>query len=383
MSLLLDARKKSQLAQSAQDRDAAQAGMLPNSAPTPEHAATSTAPTAKQARSAGQNLFSAKLQTAPFAQRGIHRNILIALGSTVLLLTLWAGYVWYTVSADAPRTSIKTTGGAPLAKPVPSALPPGNLVPGMVSSQPAAPAPPAHAAPPAGKTAPHRAAPKIAAAPSHTKRRSHASQLAAETPHARDNTSPPGEPHRDESIDLILNNAYIAYRGGHYLQAQQLYQDALHIDERNIDARLGMAATAQHRGADSLAAHYYAQALALDPRNAVANAGMSALTIDSNRISRLKTLLNEQPDSSSLHFALGDRYAEQDRWAEAHLAYFKAYQLEPNNAELTFNLAVSLDHLGQAKPAAQYYRQALQLDPDRSVGFDHAQISQRIDALMR
>src|SRR5450759_5046257 len=116
-------------------------------------------------------------------------------------------------------------------------------------------------------------------------------------------------------------------------------------------------------------------------RNVAANAGMSALTTDDNRESRLKTLLNEQQNSSSLHFALGNYYAEQARWGEAQQAYFNGYRLEPDNAELAFNLAVSLDRLGQKKSAAQYYQRALQLDPEHNAGFDHAKISQRIEEL--
>jgi Flp pilus assembly protein TadD len=108
---------------------------------------------------------------------------------------------------------------------------------------------------------------------------------------------------------------------------------------------------------------------------------MSALTTDGNRDSRLKTLLNEQQDSSSLHFALGNRYAEQSRWAEAQQAYSNAYRLESNNAELAFNLAISLDRLGQKKSAVQFYQRALQLDSQQSAGFDHKQISQRIEDL--
>jgi Flp pilus assembly protein TadD len=189
------------------------------------------------------------------------------------------------------------------------------------------------------------------------------------------------EQHQDEPIDPLLNSAYLAYRSGKFEQSQQLYHGVLKLDEHNIDAILGLAVIAQRRGEDSLAAHYYSQALTLDPRNAVANAGMSALTTSDNRESRLKSLLNEQQDSSSLHFALGNRYAEQARWAEAQQAYFNAYRLEPNNAELAFNLAISLDHLGQKKSAAEYYQRALQLDPQQIAGFDHKQISQRIEDL--
>jgi Flp pilus assembly protein TadD len=104
---------------------------------------------------------------------------------------------------------------------------------------------------------------------------------------------------------------------------------------------------------------------------------------DANPESRLKTLLNDQPGSAALHFALGNRYAEQSRWGEAQQSYFNAYRLDPGNAQLAVNLAISLDHLGQKKSAAQYYQQALQLDPDQSAGFNHKQISQRIEDLTR
>jgi len=110
---------------------------------------------------------------------------------------------------------------------------------------------------------------------------------------------------------------------------------------------------------------------------------MSTLSNNENYESRLKTLLREQGSSAALHFALGNLYAEQSRWGEAQQAYFNAYSLDSKNADLAFNLAVSLDHLGQGKLAAQHYQQSLQLDQSRSANFDRAKISQRIEDLLR
>jgi tetratricopeptide (TPR) repeat protein len=347
MSLLLDARKKSQQAHSAQAGN----GSHPDSpaAPSPDAPLPDN-----RARIAGQNLFNAKSRAPSFARAGINRNLLIALGGTVLLLTAGAGYVWYTVSATQPSHPA----AASLAKPIlATALPQNNLVPEIVSPQVALPK------------------------PASTAQLTHAAQPTAKAPRAHKNNPMHIEQHQDEPIDPLLNNAYLAYRSGKFEQAQQLYREALNLDSSNTDALLGLAVIAQRRGADNLAAHYYAQVMALDPRNAVANAGMSALTTDDNRESRLKTLLNEQGNSSSLHFALGNYYSEQARWGEAQQAYFNAYKLEPDNAELAFNLAVSLDRLGQKKSAAEYYQRALQLDPEHHAGFDHAKISQRIEEL--
>jgi len=358
MSLLLDARKKSQQAQAAKgSASGLELSLEPSHAPN--EAAPNAGTTDDQARLAGQNLFNAK--SGPAARPGFNRNLLIALlAGTVVLLAAGGGYVWYEISpAKAPPRPVNIA-STPQNKPAPVPLPTkSDLVPGIVSAE-ATPPKPARILKPRHAT----------------------KHLARATPSTNKET---GSVHivrnMEEPIDPLLNNAYLAYRGGNLDQAQQLYLKALSLDSNNTDGLLGMAVIAQRRGEDNVAAHYYAQVLALDPRNAVANAGMSALSGDNNTESRLKMLLNEQENSSSLHLALGNYYAEHDRWAEAQQSYFNAYKLAPDRAELAFNLAVSLDRIGQNKAAAQYYRRALQLDPDNHAGFDHAKISQRIEQL--
>jgi tetratricopeptide (TPR) repeat protein len=363
MSLLLDARKKSQQAQAG---EGITSGLELSLEPNPDSAATHEVPpnvatTAEdQARLAGQNLFNAKSGSALSARPGFNRNLLIALVGAVILLAAGGGYVWYEISPHKvmPQRPVNIA-SIPQNKPAP--VPPpakSDLVPGIASAKPALTKPvrarkPRHAATHLGRAA----TPASNNSPVHI-------VMSTEGP-----------------LNQLLNNAYLAYRAGKFDQAQQLYLQALSLDSNNTDALLGMAVIAQRRGDDNVAAHYYAQVLTLDPRNAVANAGMSALSNDDNSESRLKILLNEQQNSSSLHFALGNYYAEHARWAEAQQAYFDAYKLAPDRAELAFNLAVSLDRLGQNKEAAQYYRRALQLDPGQLADFDHAKVSQRIEEL--
>ncbi|HUV99575.1 MAG TPA: tetratricopeptide repeat protein [Gallionella sp.] len=361
MSLLLDARKKSQQAQAGKgSASGLELSLEPSPDSTaPHQAAPNPGTTDGQARLAGQNLFNAK--SGPAARPGFNRNLLIALVGTVILLAAGAGYVWYEISPHKalpprPVNIASTTQTKPAPVPLPAK---SDLVPGIVSAEATPPKParirkPRHAA-------------------KHLARATPSSDKETGSVHIVRNT--------EEPIDPLLNNAYLAYRGGKLDQAQQLYLKALSLDSNNTDGLLGMAVIAQRRGEDSVAAHYYAQVLALDPRNAVANAGMSALSDGNDTESRLKMLLNEQQNSSSLHLALGNYYAEHDRWAEAQQSYFNAYKLAPDRAELAFNLAVSLDRIGQNKAAAQYYRRALQLDPDNHAGFDHAKISQRIEQL--
>lgn len=401
MSLLLDARKKSQQAQSAQwNGHVSQTPALsleehPN--PTVPGAETKPpTPPLENARSAGQNLFAAKSPPSPAGLALPNRNLLFALGGTILLLTAGAGYFWYLDSASNPQQlrPINPPPAAPLAPPQPSpaatsSAPPKSLVPEIAATAATDTAGNAQKAPPAGKPVLNEverlmANGKTATAPVRGKGASAARQPPKADPEQRPDSDPIRiEQQSTELLDPLLRDAYLAYSSGKPDEAQQLYLAAFKKDAHNSDALLGLAAIAQQRGESQAAAQYYARVLVLDPRNAIANAGMSALTADDNSESRLKALLREQGNSGALHFALGNLYAEQSRWGEAQQAYFNAYTLEPGNAGFAFNLAVSLDHLGQRKLAAQHYQRALQLDRLNNAGFDHAQIEQRMQEVTR
>lgn len=185
-----------------------------------------------------------------------------------------------------------------------------------------------------------------------------------------------------------IETAYDALLAGQFDLAQRNYDLVLRSDPKNTDALLGLATIAFSRGESDRAYQYYLAALESNPTNATAQAGLIATGGQSDpglAESRLKTALSGQPDSSALHFALGNLYARQARWGEAQQAFFNAYSIEPDNADFIFNQAVSLDHLHQTRLAAQYYRMALDTaDRDgiaRPVAFDREQVRTRIRQL--
>lgn len=186
-----------------------------------------------------------------------------------------------------------------------------------------------------------------------------------------------------DSLDAILARAYKSYKKGDYATASQHYREALSLAPKNRDALLGLAVIAQQQEDDDAALSYYRQVLVLDPRDPVAHAGMAFFNRGdtSTKESRLQQLISQQPDSAALHFALGNQYVEQSRWSDAQQAYFNALAMEPGNALFAFNLAISLDHLGQRKAAAKYYQQAMQFDPSGNSGFSRIQVQQRLNEL--
>lgn len=373
MSLLLDARKKTQQAHShATSADELRMEDHRSEASKELSNTDGTRSGEDAARSAGQNLFSAKSPPPSPERSPLNQKFLLVLGGTILLVAVAVGYLWY-LDSSSTTTPLHPVAASPVvqarpvdqAQPATLAAPQEALIPGIgtqAASQATQKEKPA--APPENVPAPP--------------------VQVSEPPRLDDNPIKIEQQKVAEQIDPLLLDAYSAYRRGDLGQAQQLYLALFQKDTRNTDVLLGLSTIAQQQGNNMMSAQYYARILELDPRNAAANAGISTLRVDDeNTESRLKSLLREQGNAATLHFALGNLYAEQSRWGEAQQAYFNANTLEPGNPEFIFNLAVSLDHLGQGQLALQHYQRALRFDSSHRAGFDHAQIELRVKELSR
>jgi tetratricopeptide (TPR) repeat protein len=183
---------------------------------------------------------------------------------------------------------------------------------------------------------------------------------------------------------VTLMQAWEALNQGRFEEARTLYQEVLQAEPHAVDALLGLAAIDTHQGNAEQAARHYARALELEPRNSAAQAGLISLIGQADpRLSetRLKQLIAREP-TGFLYFALGNLYARQGQWPLAQPAYFQAYELQPDNPDYAYNLAVGLEHLGQPKIALNYYRRALELSSHRGhAGFDEARVQERIGQL--
>ncbi len=185
-------------------------------------------------------------------------------------------------------------------------------------------------------------------------------------------------------VDPILMQAYQALQQGDLARARNLYQQVLLAEPRSIDALLGLGAIAWKEGRIEEAGQRYQRVLELEPRNPYAQAGLIAIIGGASpqaSESRLRQLIAREP-SAFLYFTLGNLYADQGQWPGAQQAYFQAYQLQPDNPDYAFNLAVGLEHIGQFRPALDYYRKALDLSFRKGrANFDQNLVIQRVGQL--
>ena len=339
-------------------------------------------------KAAAQNLFAAKQPEKKESRKGFA----IAIGVlTVLSVCGIGGYFWWQLQ---PK-------GSMMAKPM--APPTSTIQPAVALTPPVAAVPPAPtvatATAPAAGTAPVSSATAIPAAsqtrPTATTesddddgpvarpqaRQRRAAARVAEVPEEESAIRVTRQPLR---IDPALTRGYEAFNRGELALAQIEYERARKNDPRNTDVLHGLAALAQRQGRNDQAEALYRQIIESDPQDTVA---ISALLNQRGHVdpgvteSRLKSLAATQPELAAPHFSLGNLYARMGRWNDAQQAYFRAFNAEPDNPDILYNLAISLEHLRQNKLAAQYYAQAVAAAASRPASFDRAQAAARLKTL--
>lgn len=193
----------------------------------------------------------------------------------------------------------------------------------------------------------------------------------------------PGQLGLTAPLDEQLTLGYQALREGQLERAGRHYQEALRLDGRNRDALLGLAAVELRGGRLERAADLYRNALILNPRDAEAASGLTLVGGQDPAMaeSMLKRIAQDSPDSAQVHFALGSLYARQGRWSAAQDAFFRTVALAPGEPDHHYNLAVSLEHLQQARLATASYERALALAQGRQPQFSVAAVRERLAAL--
>lgn len=186
-------------------------------------------------------------------------------------------------------------------------------------------------------------------------------------------------------INDLVQQAYQALQANQVERADELYREVLRQEPDQRDALLGAAATATALGLYDQAIGHYQTRLQSAPSDTYARAGLLGLASSASSRDQVQqevnTLLQANPESAQLHFIKGVGLASGRQWQAAQSAFYEAYSRDNTNPDYAFNLAVSLDHLGQLTLARVYYERAIELSSNRKIHFELAEAQRRISEL--
>ena len=395
MSLLLDALKRAEQEKLAKQADRpaeperarppasmaapaqapANAASLELAPVAQPHAAGTGAAAGKSDAATAQNVFQAKGAPSPRADAKKSPVLWAAAGVLLIVVAAIGAYVWYSITALRPQITTLRPRAAPTPAPASGEVSPPKFEPM------APPVATARVEPVAAE--PKKAAPApVAAAPPHDT----LAETLLKAPRAAPAPLRLAPTVDNPRVPSEVAAGYDQLRDGNLPGARRSYVAALTADPANLDAQLGMATVEARLGNRAAAASYYRRALDVDPRNATALAGLATLAENAQPQAlegQLRADVARYPQSAALHFALGNVYAAQSRWNDAQTEFFEAHRLEPASADIAFNLAVSLDHLGQSRLAADFYRRALDAARVQFAQFDTAAVARRLAELGR
>jgi Tfp pilus assembly protein PilF len=343
------------------------------STPTPARDARSSRPASTAPNTttsqAARDLFEVKRQTP-------NRTPLILAATGIALFLIGAGYVWWAIQ---PHSSLIAPGlqtgktSQPMAA-VSTAAP--TLAPIDTSSS--------SAQPPVPPAAPVATTPVISPPAREARPAYQASRRTHVEPASLDETKPATRSTAPVADGNGIQAAYAAFLEGNYSLARQRYQDVLRQDPRNVDALNALGMIAWRSGQPDVAERMFRTAVQTDPKDATANAQLALLYAEGDPTAaegRLRNMIASQPAGAAAYYSLGSLMARQGRWNESQQALFQAYTLDSDNPDILFNLAISLEHLGQSGVARQFYERAIQAATRRPAGFDKSVAQSRMQAL--
>ncbi len=189
-----------------------------------------------------------------------------------------------------------------------------------------------------------------------------------------------------DPVGALLDDAWLSYDNGQYESAKKMYAKVLSIEENNRDALLGLGAISVLQKDNVRARSIYLTLLELDPRDPIATAAISGLhsnagSLDSDE-DYLLSMLQKNSEAPHLNFSLANIYAQKNKWSSAQQYYFKAWQLDSDNADYIFNLAVSLDQLDKSQQAIKFYKNSLLKAKNKQVRFSREAAQKRINELL-
>ncbi|HET7872699.1 MAG TPA: DUF6479 family protein, partial [Terriglobales bacterium] len=184
------------------------------------------------------------------------------------------------------------------------------------------------------------------------------------------------DPHRADK-DIEVGNYYLKHRN--YRAALDRFHDALLYKPGDAEATFGLAVTQEHMELLNQAYKSYSKYLEILPHGPQAQLAQDAMKRIGARID--KDPQQDMPDSSrqaARALEQGENFLAKNDYDAARLRFEDAARLTPEDPQVYFRLAQSLQGLQRLDPARTYYKKYLELQPSGPFAADAKKSIQQI-----
>ncbi len=191
----------------------------------------------------------------------------------------------------------------------------------------------------------------------------------------------PYDPHRAVK-DIEVGNYYLKHKN--YRAALDRFHDALLYKPNDAEATFGLAVTQEHMELLEQAYKSYSKYLEIlpdGPMSAQAHEAMKRIEprIDKNA---LRDSDSDAARQAARALEQGENFLAQNDYDAARLRFEDAMRLAPEDPEVYFRLAQSLQGLQRLDPARMYYRKYLELQPGGPFATDAKKSIEQISAVL-
>lgn len=167
------------------------------------------------------------------------------------------------------------------------------------------------------------------------------------------------------SLDDKVVAASRALKLGRYDAARDMYEELYKLNPRDTRVLMGRAVLYQKLGETARAIATYEDLLAVAPDNAEAVVNLAGL-IRKDRpavaLGKLLDLRQKYPNNAAVAAQLGVAYADSGNLQDAFRYLDRAAQMEPENPQHYFNMAIVSERARDIAGAVSFYEKALEVD---------------------
>ena len=172
----------------------------------------------------------------------------------------------------------------------------------------------------------------------------------------------------EKDINQTLKKAITAHKEGKLQEAEQLYQESLKIDPKNIDANHNFGVLKVSMNQSAAAIPFFKTAIEVNPNIVQFWISYTGALINEKKFEEAelscRKIIELKPDYAEAYNNLGIILLNFKKFKEAEVHFKKIIKLKPEFSEAYYNLGITMYKIGKFREAEPNYRKAIEIKPD-------------------